>query len=47
MTRIRGVKKLMTMAMTAAMRRAEDEHIDFNEPGVWEQVYEQVMEGAR
>ncbi len=35
------------VAMTAAMRRAEDEHIDFNEPGVWEQVYEQVMEGAR
>ncbi len=35
------------VAMTEAMQHAEDEHIDFTAPGVWEQVYEQVMEGAR
>lgn len=35
------------VAMTAAMRAAEAEHIDFNAPGAWEQVYEQVMEGVR
>ena len=35
------------VAMTEAMREAEDNNIDFNAPGAWEQVYEQVMEGAR
>lgn len=35
------------VAMTRAMERAKAEDIDFNEPGVWEQTYEQVMEGAR
>lgn len=35
------------VAMTRAMQEAEEQHIDFNEPGVWEQTYEQVMEGAR
>ena len=30
-----------------AMKEAEEKNIDFNTPGVWEQVYEQVMEGAR
>lgn len=29
------------------MEEAKREHIDFNEPGVWEQTYEHVMEGAR
>lgn len=35
------------VAMTAAMDKAKAEHIDFNEPGVWEETYEHVMEGAR
>ena len=35
------------VAMTDAMKTAEAEHIDFNEPGVWEETYEHVMEGAR
>ena len=35
------------VAMTHAMEEAKQEHIDFNEPGVWEQTYEHVMEGAR
>ena len=35
------------VAMTRAMRQAEEDGIDFNAPGAWEQVYEQVMEGAR
>ena len=35
------------VAMTHAMEEAKREHIDFNEPGVWEQTYEHVMEGAR
>ena len=34
------------LAMTAAMAKAEEDNIDFNAPGAWEQVYEQVMEGA-
>jgi glutamate synthase (NADPH/NADH) large chain len=34
------------VAMTDAMRRAEAQHVDFNAPGAWEHVYEQVMEGA-
>ena len=34
------------LAMTAAMAKAEEDNIDFNTPGTWEQVYEQVMEGA-
>ena len=37
----------MVLAMTAAMAKAEEDNIDFNTPGAWEQVYEQVMEGAR
>ena len=35
------------VAMTDAMRQAKADNIDFNEPGVWERTYEQVMEGAR
>ncbi len=35
------------LAMQKAMRDAKENNIDFNTPGVWEQVYEQVMEGAR
>ena len=35
------------VAMTNDMEEAKREHIDFNEPGVWEQTYEHVMEGAR
>ena len=35
------------LAMQKAMKNAEENNIDFNTPGVWEQVYEQVMEGAR
>ena len=35
------------LAMQKAMKEAEEKNIDFNTPGVWEQVYEQVMEGAR
>ncbi len=35
------------VAMRQAMREADERNIDFNTPGVWEQVYEQVMEGAR
>ncbi len=34
------------VAMRQAMREADERNIDFNTPGVWEQVYEQVMEGA-
>ena len=34
------------LAMQKAMKEAEEKNIDFNTPGVWEQVYEQVMEGA-
>lgn len=37
----------MFVAMTEAMAQAKAKHIDFNEPGVWEHTYEQVMEGAR
>ena len=35
------------LAMTEAMKKAEEDNIDFNAPGAWEQVYEHVMEGAR
>ncbi len=35
------------VAMTTAMKQAENSNIDFNSPGAWENVYEQVMEGAR
>nr|WP_205832755.1 glutamate synthase large subunit [Bifidobacterium sp. DSM 109957] len=35
------------VAMTQAMEDAKKNNIDFNEPGVWEQTYERVMEGAR
>ena len=35
------------VAMTDAMAQAERDDVDFNAPGVWEHVYEQVMEGAR
>ncbi|MEK0279297.1 glutamate synthase large subunit [Bifidobacterium mongoliense] len=34
------------VAMTAAMDKAKQEHVDFNAPGSWERVYEQVMQGA-
>ncbi|MEE1296193.1 MAG: glutamate synthase large subunit [Bifidobacterium sp.] len=37
----------MFVAMTDAMAEAKADDIDFNEPGVWERTYEQVMEGAR
>ena len=46
-TRITHVVPKQYVAMTKAMEQAKADHIDFNEPGVWEQVYEQVMEGAR
>lgn len=35
------------VAMTDAMAQAERDDVDFNAPGAWEHVYEQVMEGAR
>ncbi|PWG60869.1 glutamate synthase large subunit [Bifidobacterium catulorum] len=35
------------VAMTRAMRQAEENNVDFNAPGAWEKVYEQVMEGVR
>nr|WP_196779054.1 glutamate synthase large subunit [Bifidobacterium choloepi] len=35
------------VAMTEAMEQAEADHVDFNEPGVWDQTYAAVMEGAR
>lgn len=35
------------VAMSAAMQEAEREHVDFNEPVVWENVYERVVEGVR
>ncbi|WP_300766606.1 hypothetical protein, partial [uncultured Bifidobacterium sp.] len=34
------------LAMSQAMVVAEKNHVDFNAPGAWENVYEQVMEGA-
>ena len=30
-----------------AMEEAKANNVDFNAPGAWEKVYEQVMEGAR
>ena len=33
--------------MTKAMEEAKANNVDFNTPGAWEKVYEQVMEGAR
>lgn len=35
------------IAMTEAMEQARAQQVDFNTPGTWEHVYEQVMEGAR
>lgn len=35
------------VAMTEAMRQAHEHHVDFNAPGSWERVYDQVTEGAR
>ena len=35
------------VAMTKAMEEAKTNNVDFNAPGAWEKVYEQVMEGAR
>nr|WP_191997328.1 glutamate synthase large subunit [Bifidobacterium sp. SMB2] len=35
------------VAMTRAMKQAEENNVDFNAPGAWEKVYEQVMEGVR
>ncbi|WP_140556654.1 glutamate synthase large subunit [Bifidobacterium sp. UTCIF-39] len=35
------------VAMTKAMKKAEEDNVDFNAPGAWEKVYEQVMEGVR
>lgn len=35
------------LAMKEAMERADRECIDFNAPGVWEETYEEVMEGVR
>ena len=34
------------LAMKEAMELARRNQVDFNAPGVWEQTYEQVMEGA-
>lgn len=46
-TRITHIVPRQYLAMTQAMEEAERNHIDFNEPGVWERTYERVMEGAR
>ncbi|KFI58672.1 glutamate synthase [Bifidobacterium gallicum DSM 20093 = LMG 11596] len=46
-TRFTHVVPRPFVAMTAAMKQANLEHIDFNAPGVWEETYEHVMEGAR
>ncbi|RSX55991.1 glutamate synthase [Bifidobacterium dolichotidis] len=46
-TRFTHVVPRQFVAMTQAMAQAETNNIDFNAPGVWEQTYEQVMEGAR
>ncbi|MBT1166261.1 glutamate synthase large subunit [Bifidobacterium simiarum] len=35
------------VAMTEAMEQAKADNVDFNAPGAWEKVYEQVMEGVR
>lgn len=35
------------VAMWQAMQDAEANRVDFNAPGVWEQLYSQVMEGVR
>ncbi|MFD0705231.1 glutamate synthase large subunit [Alloscardovia venturai] len=35
------------VAMQEAMEEAEKNHVDFNESGVWESVYERVVEGVR
>ncbi|MCO6558064.1 MAG: glutamate synthase large subunit [Bifidobacterium sp.] len=34
------------VAMSAAMDEARADHVDFNEPGAWDSVYEHVMEGV-
>lgn len=33
-------------AMTAAMEQAREQHVDFAEPGVWDKLYTDVMEGV-
>lgn len=45
-TRITHVTPKHFVAMTKAMEQAKKNHVDFNAPGAWEHVYEQVMEGA-
>lgn len=34
------------VAMSAAMEEAKANHVDFNAPGTWDDVYEHVMEGV-
>ena len=46
MTRFTHVVPKKFLAMTKAMAQANAEHLDFNAPGTWEQVYQKVMEGA-
>lgn len=46
-TRFTHVVPKTFVAMQRAMREAEAAHVDFNEPGVWDKTYEDVMEGAR
>ncbi|WP_093959267.1 glutamate synthase large subunit [Bifidobacterium vansinderenii] len=45
--RITHIVPTQFVAMTAAMKKAEEDNVDFNAPGAWEKVYEQVMEGVR
>ena len=45
-TRITHVTPKHYVAMTKAMEQAKENNVDFNAPGAWEHVYEQVMEGA-
>ena len=47
MKRFTHVVPKQFVAMTKAMEEAEANNVDFNAPGAWEKVYEQVMEGAR
>lgn len=46
-SRITHIVPKQFVAMSQAMEQAHDNNIDFNEPGVWEETFEQVMEGAR
>lgn len=44
--RITHIVPAQYVAMTTAMETAEEHHVDFEQTGAWEHLYETVMEGA-